>query len=272
MGTRAGQLPISRVQVELSSPKARANPGVDVDLSAIYALAYSRVFNRQAPDTPANPTEVLQAAGELGVLPETYVYACLLGHRVSSPERRFTARLLTSPAAAKRVAFYRETAVREFGTADVDAVSRVTGGCARLRGELLDAETIFGGWVVGARCTTTGNGLVALYRQRELGLSPYWLATEPTYHQWLRSHGTTDTSQERRRHRQLVASVNPMALPELVRQRGTMLVVAAGHVLHRQGHLLDHFRTRSPVTDALRFWLALGDAILQLRLQAILSR
>lgn len=271
MGSRAGQVPLLdiKVDLQLDGSTQKISPDAPRDLASVYALAYTRIFNRPAPDTLLDAPAVAGASRELGVSPEMYIYACLLGHRTSSPERRFNSRLLVSPTAAKRVLFYREHAAREFGTTDVDAVRRLTRDGDKLRDELLASEQLFGGWVVGARCATTGNGVVGLYRQRELALSPYWLAIEPTYARWTET--TAAATEEQRRHRKLVAAVDRAARPDLARMRSGVLLPAAGHVLGRRGYSPAHFRSVPQVTNAFRFWLALGDALLQLRILNILS-
>ncbi len=270
MGPRAGQVALDRVEVRLAGD-ATQSPAVahgdDADPVALYAHAYTQVFQHKAPDLldVTSADGVRAAARELGVTVEVYIYAVMLGHKTSSPERRFTARSVLAPAAAKRVVFFRAQAARDYGTVDVDAVTRVNGDASTLREELMNSEILFGGWIVGERVTRGGNGVAALYRARLLGLSPYWLATEPSFAKWATQAdpGTTDAM---RRHIRLASLVDAAALGELRRLRGLGLRLSMLRVLQRRGVPPRSLRMSSPITNAFRAWLDLGTAVLQLQL------
>ncbi len=262
-------MPLADVVVTLGGAPGTAISVAAPDLPAVYAHAHARVFERKAPDMFTNPIQhakVVAQATELGVTTETYIFSCMLGHRASCPERRFAAHLLLSPSASKRVSYYRAQAAREYGTVDVDAVSRIAGDQPRLREELLDAEELFGGWIVGERLQRGGNGVVALFRQRELALSPYWLSVEPTYARWLTTSPAAPATAELTRHRRRVSLVDPVALPELRRLRSAVVPGAVARVLQRRGLSPTDLMARTPVTDAFKMWLGIGDALLQLRL------
>lgn len=236
------------------------------DVASIYSLAYRRVFQSSAPDSVPEPLcrDVRGMAKDLRVPVETFVYACLMGHKVSCPERRFRAQGLVSESAAKRVQFYRSKAVERFGTMDVGAVTMLSGKRDSVAEEVGRSEELFGGWVVGARVERGGNGVGSLYLNRELALSPYWLATEASYLKWRAEQpgGTPEVQ----RHRRSVAAVPAESMPELLRIRGSQVQRAVSAVLHRRGVRPSQLLTEPVITNAFRLWLSIGDALLQLRM------
>jgi hypothetical protein len=260
----------SRVEIKLATPSpiGRQDQPDQVDFPALYALAYSQVFVQKPAvlPTPAIGAAVIAACVELRVTPEAYVHACLLGHQVSCPERRFSPPLLISPSAAKRVRFYQKNAAARFGTSDPAALAAVTGRVApvTLASALLASEELFGGWIVGERLRRGGNGVAALYAHRETALSPWWLATEPTYARW-RTTADVGTA-ETRRHRQQVADIPESAQSALLRHRATAVRQAVPRVLTRHDLRETGLAFVSPVTSAFSLWLAIGDALMQRRL------
>ncbi len=267
VGVRALKVPLNDAVFVLHRPERVGSDNTAENIASLYSLAYRRIFNRSAPDSVTDELQkdVTTQAASLRVTAETYVYACLLGHKTSCPERLFRSEGLVSASALKRVKFYRSKAVERFGTSDVKAVSRISGHDNKLSDEMGYSEELFGGWIVGARIDRGGNGVGALYANRETALSPYWLVTEPTYQKWRSEQRSTGTP-EVQRHRRTVALIAAKSVTALIAARAARLPSALAVVLNR--HSLKPFQllSDSKVDSAFKLWLGIGDALLQLKL------
>ncbi len=247
-----------------SRPKPEAFDSAD--LTSTYAHAYQQVFGRVAPDTLPSPliSQINEASERLGTRPDAYLFSVMHGFKVSCPERRFYSRFLVNESAEKRVIFYRKHAARTYGVADPDSISRIAGERKELTTEMEVAEEIFGGWVVGERVRRGGNGLALLYGNRETAFSPHWLVTEGSYLRWMQAQEKGTAFQKQ--HRDLVLRVDANAVASLAKIRGQVVASVAGRVILRAGFDPESFRIATPVTNALKFWLGVGSALLQLRL------
>lgn len=283
-GARAQHSPVTQARYELEALSKLA-ASAEPEATSLYQLAYEQVLARRAPDalSPSAAVTVAQSAQQLGVSTEVYIYSCLLGHQVSS-QRTFRASMLQGETAIKRVKFYRQQAVSRFNAADLASLGTLTGRdtLAAQRSTFLANETLFGGWILGARSRRGGNGVSALFTNRECAFSPSWLAIESSYQKWRdqavdRAYLQTDDDgapvfDEIGRHRYLVSKVVPATRGALLRLRSDILPTAASHVLQKHGINPSHVLVKSPVKNAFSFWLQLGDALMQLHLLKIINR
>lgn len=258
IGQRSGQVPLDRVSVNLAAPirqnvVASASP---TDVNSVYQLAHRRVFAVASRDFVSRDTAaaVTSNAADLAMSIEPYVYAVLLGHKISCPERRFAQHFLGGESAVKRARFYRKEAARRYAVVDVTAIGALSDNTASLDCEMQRSEQLFGEWIVNTRLRNGGNGVTALYAMREMALSPYWLATEPTF-----SQAPANPSKLIASRRCEVARLEPHAA-ELCLVRSRSLLAVAGKVSAARSVPLRLLRGHA-VTDAFRFWLALGDAL-----------
>lgn len=283
-GSRSSHVPLSKASFHLQHRGWDGTASPEPDAAALYQLAHEQIFRKRAGDRLPfeHVREITRSAAELSVSLEVYIYACLLGHQISCPERAFRADLLKAPSAAKRVQFYRDRAIARFHALDLTSLGNLTGQhLGHQRSALLDSETLFGTWVVNERCRRGGNGVAALYAARECALNPAWLAIEPSYAKWRKTQPEqpylkTDEAgapvfNEIGRHRHAINQVNRTAWPGLSRLRDEILPVAAAHILQKHNVDPTHILITSPVTNAFAFWLRLGDALLQLRLLQIIQ-
>ncbi len=281
-GSRSQHVPVTKATFTLQPPGGDGTASPQPDAAALYQLAHEQIFRSRARDTllSGDALTVSRSARDLNVSLEVYLYACLLGHQVSCPERAFRAKFLLGTTAAKRVQFYRDRAVTRFHALDLTSIGNLAGRDLGLQREaLLNSEALFGAWVVSERCRRGGNGVAALYAARECALHPAWLAIEPTYAKWRKTQPEqpylksddrgAPIFNEIGRHRHAIHQVNPSQWPGLTRLRNEILPTVAAQILQKHQVNPSHVLTASPVTNAFAFWLRLGDALLQLRLLQI---
>ncbi len=270
------------MQFDLSSVKLPGIHAARPEIAGIYSIAHEQIYGKPpAPSpfpTPEQDATIRKLAAETALSVESFIYSCLLGSKTACPERRFKPGFLCSETASRHARFYQKHAATRFGTTDTEAILNFSAASIpSIREALQHSEQLFGGWIVGERCKRGGNGVNALYRNRERALSPHWLAIEPTYRQWLSEQTRTSYIErdpetgrkvfnEIERHRQSVTHIPSINIPKLQHIRSEVLPIAVAHVLQKHSVGLEQFLVASPVTNAFRLWLSIGDALLQLKL------
>lgn len=261
LGERQRHAPLDKVVFDFSIRQADDRQELS-RYAASYALAHERVFGKVPRQLPGTATElaVVGNSRDLKMSSELYTFACMVGHKVSCPERLFVPRFLEGETAVKRATFYRKEAAKAYGVADTLALGLLSGvEIANVRRAMQDSELLFGSWIVGERVKRGGNGLKAFYRARELALSPYWLAVEKTHETWAReSPGSPVLDRHRRSIGPLISST-----PDLVRIRAGAMQPVIAAVLAPYALKPEDLRFASPVASAARLWTSLGDAISQ---------
>lgn len=191
--------------------------------------------------------------------PLLFVVAAIHGHRIHAPGCPLTPGVLLGPAAARRVSTYREECARRFGYFDERTVLRLlqTGG-EPIERRMMDSELIAGSHISRRRRAGGIRSVATLYEERELGLDPLWLATEPSYHAWLRTGPPSSKACEDQRRRVALSDRHALAAGT-IRSRVFLRTVAA--VLERQGFRPDDLRWPATVQSAVRVWTALGDVM-----------
>ena len=253
--SRANKVPLDLVKVQL-----KEGGPIDIkkdDLNQYIQATVSRMLGQTVKKlSEAQLDDLDSQAADLGVEPRLYVMAVVTGHKVSSPDRQFYASHLTGPIAAKRVQLYRGECASRYGMFDQEALSRVT----QVRGhpKLQDSEDLAAAYVIGHCARLGGDALACLYEDRELGLDPLWLATEPTYSAWVRSTGeSTDEVEKHRRH---VAQAKKWS-SEAAKSRNACVLPAIRAALETHYLSLSDFYGPEVVTNAAKLWVRLGYAI-----------
>jgi hypothetical protein len=186
-----------------------------------------------------------------------YFVSVASGWREAHPGDRMPAAAACGPWAVRQVNAHRTAAASTYGYFDVEAVSKLTGQqepAALLNSEKLACEVVF-----GARVKRCQEALSRLYEDRELGLDPAWLATEPTYWRWLAKDDVPPSTALRQHRRRAKLCLTKAA--ELCAVRSLLVVRVFADVLVR--HRVDHRQFDWPATtdSAPRLWLATADLV-----------
>ena len=191
-----------------------------------------------------------------------YIYAAMLGFKETSPDRRFRVGNLLGGEAERNVEQFRREAAAKFGIFDMTALLAVVGSTVENDARTLEeCEWLAASWIVGHRQVHGQGAIASLYNSRELAFDPRWLATELSYRRWLMSDDKNKRdSDELTRHRYRVSQVTSGLWLE---QRQQILPRVLSRVLSQYLMAASDFEARSPVSQPLAFWAALGDAILQ---------
>jgi hypothetical protein len=268
MGSRHGKVPLAKAAIDLelaTRPLDAADPDED-DFLGLYHLCYQQVFNER-PDRYFDQESrkiksVVETAHEVGCPLRLFILAVMLSHKDATPGQRFYGGRLAGPSALKRVRLYRSTAREMFGVFDPESAAQLSGaGSDQLRDSLRSSEEIAAAFIVGYKARFTTAAIDILYQDRELGLHPAWLATEPSYLDWCRE--VSASSAELKRHRARVAQVDRRSLPAIAAIRGPLIIQTAGLVIARHGLRLEHVLVESPVVSATDLWCALGILVRQ---------
>jgi hypothetical protein len=268
MGSRHGKVPLSQasVNLELSSRPLDAEDPDEDDFIGLYHLCYQQIF-RERPDryfeqSPEKMRSVITTAHEIGCPLRLFILAVMMSHNDATPGQRFFGGRLAGPSALKRVRLYRAAAREMFGVFDPESAAQLSGaGSDQLRDSLRSSEEIAATFIVGYKSRFTAAALDLLYQDRELGLHPAWLATEPSYTEWCRN-GEASTA-ELKRHRARVAQVDRRSWPMIAQLRAPTIVPVAGVVLARHGLRLEHVLVETPVVSSTDLWCSLGILVRQ---------
>lgn len=261
--------------------------GEDPELPHIertYALCYMAIFGCQPKDRVGkHQSLIIKRFREAQTSLRLFMLANMVGYqqrqktiatRLRCEEKQlFTASLLTYPSAIKRLEMYREMCRKNFGTFDLGALDTLTeGGYAEndVERRLLQSEIIAAKALIGYKLFNGGHGWEYVYKNEELALDPYWLATEDSYreHVLVPYLNGDKGSKTQANHRYGVTQVISQMKKKrdwavaIFQARERIMPKAISAVLHFWGFEAEDFEIEpEPITKAMTFWVYVGRAI-----------
>jgi hypothetical protein len=173
----------------------------------------------------------------------------------------------------KRVEMYREMCQKEFGTFNLSSLDTLTeGGYAEndIERRMEHSEITAARAVVGYKIHRSGPPWEMVYEHQELTLDPHWLATEETYTTAIITPYLAGNkgSKAQANHRYSVLQVKAQMKKKkdwaiaVFQARERMMPAVVSRVLHHFGYRPNDFEIeRTPVTDAMDFWVSIARAI-----------
>jgi hypothetical protein len=251
---------LAQVQVELAPPVGVSLKQDRADSANALMAGACLLVTRAAPLgslTPDQEKDTLANAAELGVEPMLYFVSVASGWREAHPSERMPANSACGQWAVRQVNAHRAAAAAQYGYFDVEAISKLTGQAepaAMLNSEKLACEV-----VLGARLRKCKEALSRLYEDRELGLDPAWLATEPTYWRWV-TGDSVPPSKELRQHRRRAKFCLPKAC-SLCAVRSRIVLTVLTDVLLRNRVDPRQFDWPESIESAPRLWFEIADLV-----------
>jgi hypothetical protein len=239
----------------------------------LYRQAYRMVYNDWPKDGLGKHWKAAVANAATARMDfKTFVLFVICGYSVTHPGSPFFPVNLSAPGAPSKLEGYRKACINKYGIADYIALGLLLDiEFKDIHDELLLSETGFGRWIVGSNLRKTGDRTREFYSLEELGLSPYWLATEPTYHQHIllpHLRGELEDDSNRRRQRHLVCQVISVLkrrshlASTIFAARSRVMPEALRSVLAFQSLTPECFTAQTPlVSESYPFWTQVGLAV-----------
>lgn len=277
MGIRVNRVVLSKIRFDLL-PELLQPSGDKVDGQNIHNLfdtCHDAVFGkpchyRLAKDGP----DKVRAAAELAKCNlRLFITAVMMAHQEANPREPFYPNALFGRSAIRRVDMYRTVCREKFGHFDIGAFEKLRGqslSATELEERMLTSEVLFGSMVVGHRLYSDSPMFANVYRLRELGFDPVWLAIEDTYRDVLNKDisgeepttGVLSTLRFNVLNVKKLLKNNRPKLVETFKIREKIMPTAIQQVLAYHRLNPDHFEiVDEPVKSASAFWSILGKAL-----------
>jgi hypothetical protein len=261
--------------------KAALDPDVD-DLEGLYVHCYQWVFESKPQLNKGlrkHLSFVQTAAAKLGVSVKLFLLTNMLGWKMTHQEfgetNRFSLAQVTNQKGIDCVKTYSDVCHKKYGTFDITSLDRLMESDIASKDAyavLLNSEIIFGSWIVNHKLFHSGRVAETFYREKEVAMNPYWLASEPSYREDIlipfKDEQGRVVNKLLERHRwnakQAVAKMKltPLIALRIFRLREKAMTEAIHRVLAQRGLRAEHFQIeRKPQVSALKFWVRLANAI-----------
>jgi len=290
MGDRVTMVEVSNLEFTLI-PKAFGNTelkGSDPDfdmMQEVYVQCHNTVFGEDTRELVGPyKREIAARAEEANLSIRTFILACMFGYHstkanaighTEAATRAFTPKTLTFPSAPATARTYTKLCREKFGAFSLSAITALSGedfAKNDFTKQMLTSEVTAGTFIIGWKLKNDGLPYRELFSNKEVDLSPHWLATCPHYEEIVLKPYTKEQfgSRMERRHRSAVIHV----IRDMGRNRNTAKAVFYARQLaapESVKQVLGFFGYRShdiesvnkPVTDMLTMWLDLARCIQQ---------
>lgn len=247
-----------------------------LNIEKVYAFCHKWVFDTKPEGIVGrHRNQILERVRQANTSIKMFFLANMFSWRESRFHRSFHSKVLTTDMAVEQVKTFAAVCHKKYGafdTSGLDLLMKSDVATQDFETHLLNSETAAGSWIVGYKLFHQGAIVEKIYREIEIELHPWWLATEETYfNEILKPHlDNPDACDDPviRKHRWNALQVRGRLLREprralLVFSRRQVIVKAAiQKVLSIRGLRAEHFLMEDvPVVNMFKFWARLGQAV-----------
>ncbi len=241
------------------------------NVEATYAEAYRQVFACDPKDSVGKfKGAVLALAKRIDCSVSMFMVTCMFAHAQSSSEQ-FTAGILADGRALNRVQSYAEACRKTYASFTIHSLSALTKmdmSTFDLSRRMLESETKAGSWIIQYKIENAGLPYPAIFEALEAELDPNWLAIENHYLEILMDYSRRKDvpGDEETRHMALTTFARLKKHKHQgissFRARERIMTQAIRNVLGTIYYEMDDFEIENkPITDPLKFWHRLGQAV-----------
>lgn len=280
LSSRTKQVKLDDVVFAITPEKLAPNRGYESieDIQDTYRLCYLTVYGRGPHDHIGRVADAAKRlddlATELGCSQRLFILAVMTSAHATGPDQPFYANMLFGPNAISRFEALREECRLKFGQFDYKALDLAKPAAMMTR--FLHSEELFGSFVVHSVDVVEGAfSLTDFYLDQETAFDYSWLAIEASYLEAiLTPHvaGTLFKTAEKGRWRSTVIQARRTLLKNTAMARATFALrestmAKATELVLRRYHLTPgDLLFASCFTDPLAYWVAVGQAVRQVKL------
>lgn len=247
-----------------------------LNIEKVYEFCHKWVFGTKPSGSVGKHRKlILQRVRQAKTSIKMFFLTNMFGWKESRDHQRFSAKVLTLDYAVDQVNTFASVCHKKYGafdTSGLDLLMKSDVATQDFESHLLNSEIMAGNWIVGYKLFHQGRIVENIYREIEIELNPYWLATEETYfNEILQPHldnpGACDDPVIKK-HRWNALQVRGRMLREPRRallvftRRQVIVKVAIQKVLATRGLRAEHFLMEDiPVVNMFKFWARLGQAV-----------
>jgi len=247
-----------------------------MNIEKVYAFCHKWVFGMEPLRNIGNHRKlILRRVREANTSIKMFFLANMFGWRESRAHQIFSPVVLTRDMAVGQVKTFASVCHNKYGafdTSGLDLLMKSEAATQDFESHLLNSEIATGSWIVGYKLFHQGNIIENIYREIEIELHPWWLATEESYfNQILKPHlDNPDACDDQviKKHRWNALQVRGRLLREPRRalhvfsRRQVVAKNAILKVLGMRGLRPEHFLMEDiPVVNMFKFWARLGQAV-----------
>jgi hypothetical protein len=277
MGCRLNKVPLSQAKFNLVPTALQSVHDVPTreDTTALFYASHEAVFGKpcayRIPNAGVRKIEAAAAEANCGL--RLFMTAVMMAHQEANPQNPFFPTMLFGQSAIRRVNMYRTICHEKYGHFDIGAFDLLRGKVGTvddLATRMLRSEVLFGELVVGYKLRSDTSPFAHIYRLRERGFDPVWLAIEDTYVDVLERHlnsddpvtGTVATLRHNVAQVQKSLKRNKARLATVLKTREQCMPQAITQVMtYHRLNPADFEIADEPVTVASKFWSVLGTAV-----------
>lgn len=270
------KLTFDLIPPELPQPQVKENDELNYQTAAdIFRRTYKLIYHNW-PDVSMSLGKewetAVKNARSAGMDFQSFLAFNMAGYKLTHPHTPFYRSIITAKSSVDKIQEIKKLCLDKFNAVDAERMGMMLDIILDNVDEaMLASEVAFGTWIVGQKLRIGGNTTQDFYERKEIGLSQFWLAVEPTYYDCVLTSYIKQKfgSEAEQKHRHLVLQTigklkrRPTLASTVFNSRCRIMQAAVKHVLGLYGLTQESFTyPDEPVYECYSFWNSLGLALL----------